>query len=121
MFNTGIIFQDFFSCLLTCQFDINYVVIILFIFVGENSIVIVSGANDILSEDDVRKAKSVISSASVCVCQLEINPEVTHFTLSTAKRAGGMFWWLLRLGCVSNVVQLLCQAGSTCQEYYAIQ
>lgn len=61
------------------------------IFVGENSIVIVSGANDLLSEDDVKNAKSMIASASVCVCQLEINPEVTHFTLSLAKKAGGMF------------------------------
>nr|XP_058961430.1 ribokinase-like [Pocillopora verrucosa] len=55
---------------------------------GENSIVIVSGANDILSEEDVKRAKSVISSASVCVCQLEINPEVTHYTLSLAKKNG---------------------------------
>ncbi|CAH3197373.1 unnamed protein product, partial [Porites evermanni] len=55
---------------------------------GENSIVIVSGANDILSEDDVRNAKSVILSSSVCVCQLEIKPEVTHYTLSIAKKAG---------------------------------
>lgn len=55
---------------------------------GENSIVIVSGANDLLSEGDVKNAKSMIASASVCVCQLEINPEVTHFTLSLAKKAG---------------------------------
>ena len=59
--------------------------------VGENSIVIVSGANDILSEEDIKKAKSVISSSSVCVCQLEINPEVTHYTLSLAKKAGGEY------------------------------
>lgn len=50
-----------------------------------------SGANDILSEDDVKSAKSVISSSSVCVCQLEINPEVTHYTLSLAKKAGGEY------------------------------
>lgn len=61
------------------------------LFVGENSIVIVSGANDILSEEDIKKAKSVISSSSVCVCQLEINPEVTHYTLSLAKKAGGEY------------------------------
>ena len=64
------------------------------IFTGENSIVIVSGANDILSEDDVRNAKSVILSSSVCVCQLEINPEVTHYTLSIAKKAGGILCML---------------------------
>lgn len=61
------------------------------IFTGENSIVIVSGANDILSFDDVVNAKSVMFSSSVCVCQLEINPEVTHFALSAAKKAGGVF------------------------------
>lgn len=48
-----------------------------------------SGANDILSDEDIRNANSVITSASVCVCQLEINPEVTHYTLSVAKKAGG--------------------------------
>lgn len=50
-----------------------------------------SGANDILSEEDIKNAKSVISSSSVCVCQLEINPEVTHYTLSLAKKAGGEY------------------------------
>ena len=48
-----------------------------------------SGANDILSDEDIKHAKSMITSASVCVCQLEINPEVTHYTLSLAKKAGG--------------------------------
>lgn len=38
---------------------------------GENQIVIVAGANDDLSRDDVDKAKDVISAASVLVCQLE--------------------------------------------------
>lgn len=38
---------------------------------GENQIVIVAGANKELSEDDVEKAKDVISAASVLVCQLE--------------------------------------------------
>ena len=62
------------------------------IFTGDNSIVIVRGANDILSLDDVRNAMSMILSSSVCVCpMLEINAEVTHFTLSIAKKAGGVF------------------------------
>ena len=61
------------------------------IFTGENSIVVVSGANDILSLEDVANAKSVILSSSVCVCQLEINPEVTHFALNVAKKLGGVF------------------------------
>lgn len=59
-------------------------------FVGENSIVIISGANMHLTEDDVRAAKDVITSASVVVCQLEIKPEVTQLALSIAKKAGGI-------------------------------
>ena len=72
-----------------CKLGLAAVYYFCVLFVGENSIVIVSGANDILSEEDVKNAKSVISSSSVCVCQLEINPEVTHYTLSLAKKAGG--------------------------------
>ena len=48
----------------------------------------------------------MIASASVCVCQLEINPEVTHFTLSLAKKAGGMFSRekVITLGCKGSVI-----------------
>ncbi|CAB3990755.1 ribokinase [Paramuricea clavata] len=55
---------------------------------GENSIVIISGANMLLTEEDVKAAKDVITSASVVVCQLEIKPEVTQLALSIAKKAG---------------------------------
>lgn len=57
---------------------------------GENSIVIISGANLHLSEDDVKAAKDIITCASVLVCQLEIRPEVTQMALSIAKKAGGI-------------------------------
>lgn len=43
----------------------------------------------LLTEDDVKAAKDVITSASVVVCQLEIKPEVTQLALSIAKKAGG--------------------------------
>ena len=59
------------------------------IALGENSIVIISGANLLLTEDDVKAAKDVITSASVVICQLEIKPEVTQVALSIAKKAGG--------------------------------
>ena len=59
------------------------------ISLGENSIVIISGANLLLTEDDVKAAKDIITSASVVVCQLEIKPEVTQAALSIAKKAGG--------------------------------
>ncbi|XP_077293071.1 ribokinase isoform X2 [Arctopsyche grandis] len=38
---------------------------------GENQIVIVAGANDVLSVDDVEIAKDLICNASVLLCQLE--------------------------------------------------
>ena len=66
--------------------------ICIFIVLGENSIVIISGANLLLTEDDVKAAKDVITSASVVVCQLEIKPEVTQVALSIAKKAGGKMW-----------------------------
>ena len=59
------------------------------IALGENSIVIISGANLLLTEDDVKAAKDVITSASVVICQLEIKLEVTQVALSIAKKAGG--------------------------------
>ncbi|CAB3990756.1 ribokinase [Paramuricea clavata] len=42
----------------------------------------------LLTEEDVKAAKDVITSASVVVCQLEIKPEVTQLALSIAKKAG---------------------------------
>ena len=60
-------------------------------YTGENSIVIISGANLLLTEDDVKAAKDIITSASVLICQLEIKPEVTQTALSIAKKAGGTF------------------------------
>ena len=59
-------------------------------FLGENSIVIVSGANLILGEEDLKAARSIITTASVVVCQLEIKPEITQLALTMAKNAGGM-------------------------------
>ena len=53
---------------------------------------IISGANLLLTEDDIKAAKDVITSASVVVCQLEIKPEVTQVALSIAKKAGGKRW-----------------------------
>ena len=57
--------------------------------VGENSIVIISGANLELSEDDVSEAEMLIGSAKVVVCQLEIRPNVTLAALRLARKHGG--------------------------------
>ncbi|XP_011406960.1 PREDICTED: ribokinase-like [Amphimedon queenslandica] len=54
---------------------------------GENSIVIVSGANNHLNDEDLGSAKEMISRAKVLVCQLEISPETTLNALKLAKEA----------------------------------
>ncbi|KAK3576330.1 hypothetical protein CHS0354_039736 [Potamilus streckersoni] len=55
---------------------------------GQNSIVIVPGANLLLSEEDVYAAKSLITSSKVVICQLEINPQTTLAALKLAKKFG---------------------------------
>ncbi len=55
---------------------------------GDNSIVIVAGANDLLTADEIENARSCIASADVLVCQLEIPLEVSLKALSVAKEEG---------------------------------
>jgi len=55
---------------------------------GQNSIVIVSGANDGLSPADARAASSAIQSAQLLICQLEIPLETTLEAFRIAKEAG---------------------------------
>jgi len=55
---------------------------------GDNSIIIVSGANDKLSVEDLHAAKEVITAAQVMVCQLEIPVEISLEALRMAKSAG---------------------------------
>jgi ribokinase len=45
---------------------------------GENSIIVVPGANHAISIDDIEKYKSLISSAKVLLCQLEVPLSVVH-------------------------------------------
>ena len=61
----------------------------LFVFKGKNTIVIVSGANDLLNEASVSKAENFIRSAKVMVCQLEISPKTTLAAMTLAKKHGG--------------------------------
>jgi ribokinase len=53
---------------------------------GNNSIIIVTGANDHLSPDDIAAAGPTIRSARVVVCQLEIEVETTLAALRLARR-----------------------------------
>lgn len=54
---------------------------------GENSIVVVLGANDLLSEEDVENARGFIENAKVLLCQHEIKMETTLAALRIAKEA----------------------------------
>ena len=55
---------------------------------GNNAIVITSGANLLLSESDLSKAESIIKSAKVLVCQLEIQPQSTLAAMKLANTYG---------------------------------
>ena len=49
------------------------------LLLGQNSIIIVNGANDYLSVNNIQEANDVISSAKVVVTQLEIKVCVVNF------------------------------------------
>ena len=55
---------------------------------GQNSIVVVSGANGTLSVEDIQKSEKVISTADVVLIQLEIPLEVVGYSLKLAKQNG---------------------------------
>ncbi|XP_065161183.1 ribokinase-like [Atheta coriaria] len=52
---------------------------------GENQIVIVSGANNSLSSQDVEKCRDVVENAGILVCQLETKMEVAITALKLSK------------------------------------
>jgi len=52
---------------------------------GNNAIIIVTGANDRLTRDDVERAHPAIASAAVLLCQLEIPLEITRAALEIAR------------------------------------
>jgi ribokinase len=55
---------------------------------GSNSIIIVTGANDLLTGDEIERARPAIASASVVVCQLEIPVEISLAALRVAREEG---------------------------------
>ena len=52
---------------------------------GDNAIVIVTGANELMSADDIESARPAIAAANVLVCQLEIPLEITRVALDIAR------------------------------------
>ena len=65
---------------------------ILYVHVGQNCIVIVLGANLLLSSEDLSAAEEVIAGAKVLICQLEIEHEITLKALQLGKKHGGMVY-----------------------------
>lgn len=57
---------------------------------GRNAIIIVTGANDLLTADEVEQARSAIAAAAVVVCQLEVPVEVTLAALRVGRQEGTM-------------------------------
>jgi len=55
---------------------------------GHNSIIIVTGANDLLTEEEIEKARPTIAASQILVCQLEIPMEITQAAVRTAKQEG---------------------------------
>jgi ribokinase len=52
---------------------------------GHNAIIIVTGANDLLSGEEIEAARPVIASAQILVCQLEIPLETTLAAMRMAR------------------------------------
>ncbi len=55
---------------------------------GRNAIIVVAGANGLLSPADIEASRSVLQAADVVVCQLEVPVETTLAALRLARRAG---------------------------------
>lgn len=55
---------------------------------GENSIIVVGGANELLTAEDVESAFNQIKSVKIVVCQLEVKLATTLAALKNAKQRG---------------------------------
>ena len=73
---------------------------------GQNSIVIVPGANNCLTSDDVNSAKAVLTTAKIMLTVLEIPREVVLNGLRLANELGGNSWNLYICFHVHNVYTL---------------
>jgi ribokinase len=55
---------------------------------GNNAIIIVTGANDLLTEEEIERARPTIAASAVVVCQLEIPLELSLAALRVAREEG---------------------------------
>eukprot|EP01137_Pigoraptor_chileana_P026985 Opistho-2@9008 len=57
---------------------------------GRNCIIVISGANDLLTPADVRESSDVITAARVVVCQMEVPQETSLEALKIARESGAV-------------------------------
>jgi len=55
---------------------------------GGNSIIVIPGANNLLTVEDVEKARKTIAASSILICQLEIPLDITKKAMQIAKEEG---------------------------------
>jgi ribokinase len=55
---------------------------------GHNAIIIVTGANDLLTPEEIERARPAIARSQIMVCQLEIPVEITLAALRLARQEG---------------------------------
>lgn len=55
---------------------------------ANNSIIVISGANDLMQIEDIESARSAIESAQILICQNEIPFHITQKALQIAKNVG---------------------------------
>ena len=55
---------------------------------GNNSIIVTKGANGLLTEEEIEKARSIIASSSILLCQLEIPLRSVQKALQIAREEG---------------------------------
>jgi ribokinase len=55
---------------------------------GHNAIIIVTGANDLLTGEEIEAARPAIAASSILVCQLEIPPDINLAALRIAREEG---------------------------------
>ncbi|CAF2741462.1 unnamed protein product [Rotaria sp. Silwood2] len=53
---------------------------------GQNSIIVILGANLLLNEDDIEKAENIIRQSKIVVCQLEIRQETVAKVFEIARK-----------------------------------
>jgi len=55
---------------------------------GHNAIIIVTGANDLLTEEEIEAARATIGASQILLCQLEITVEVSLAAMRVARQQG---------------------------------